>query len=231
VREREPGTLELVCRSTAAFAPASRSCFWCSVGSAVEAASSVADVDYRHRSERADVADGDHVGDLHVAGLRDGAATWRLGLLRLRRTSRIPFEHGGVDDETVARLVEACAQPRVDASAINTSSSIDAVADAYRVAARPVTARSVLSRVRARSDAALLRRSGALLLLQSDEPDPTGGVLLGRALLRVWLAATERGLGVQPLTLPGSPEAVRIAGLFGATRARHSLIVRVGYGR
>ncbi len=107
-----------------------------------------------------------------------------------------------------------------------------------------------IGRLVARRLADRLRTAGALCLVTARRPDPAGYVEAGRAMERLWLAATARGLAVQPhgvmpqyLTkVAVEPETFgryasriraqqeRFDSLFPQARAEHpAMVLRIGW--
>jgi hypothetical protein len=83
----------------------------------------------------------------------------------------------------------------------------------------------------ARSDAALLTRSGALLVIVSKDDDPVTQVRPGRAMERVWLLGTLVGLVLHPMSQALQvPELRReLAQLIGEAGKHPQHLFRLGY--
>ena len=83
----------------------------------------------------------------------------------------------------------------------------------------------------ARSDAALLTRSGALLVIVSKDDDPATQVRAGRAMERVWLLGTLFGLVLHPMSQALQvPELRReLAELIGEAGKHPQHLFRLGY--
>jgi hypothetical protein len=95
---------------------------------------------------------------------------------------------------------------------------------------RAAIASGRVARRLARFDAVAVGSSPLLMLISSRDDDRPSQIRSGQLLERLWLAATARGLGLQPLSAAlGVPRLrSRLSGLMGARLPWAQQLVRVG---